>query len=286
MGAPMPQSNLQPAIVVAGASSGIGRELARLAARERSFMLLIGRSRTALEQVAAELGETGTPAAPLPLDLGDPHAGERIERELAERGLYCDILINSAGFGLFGPAAEIDRAEQLNLLDINARALTDLTLRFIPGMVARRRGGVLNVGSITGYVAGPNMAVYYASKTYVHSFSTALAAEVARHGVTVSCLCPSQVRTAFFERCNVGEAPIAKFMPRADADEIAAAGWRGFKAGKRVVIPRLVDHVIRAAGILLPTKLLLWLVGALQRPPRRSPSQRPSSNQGVADTGT
>jgi len=282
----MPQSNPQPAIVVTGASSGIGRELARLAAGERSFMLLIGRSRAALEQVAAELGETGTPAAPFPLDLSDPQAGERIERELAERGLYCDILINSAGFGLFGPAAEIDRAEQLNLLDVNARALTELTLRFVPGMIARRRGGVLNVGSITGYVVGPNMAVYYASKTYVQSFSTALAGEVASHGVTVTCLCPSQVRTAFFERCNIGQAPIAKYMPRADADEIAAAGWRGFKAGKPLVIPRLVDHLIRAAGTFLPTSLLLWLVGTLQRPPRPSPSQRPSRNQDATELGT
>jgi short-subunit dehydrogenase len=106
---------------------------------------------------------------------------------------------------VFGPAAHAGRGEQLGLLDVNIRALTDLTLRFLPGMIARGRGGVLNLGSITGYAAGPNMAAYYASKAYVNSFSAALAAEVAGSGVTVTCLAPGVVRTAFFERCSVGQ---------------------------------------------------------------------------------
>jgi uncharacterized protein len=257
---------MKPAIVVTGASSGIGRDLARIAAREGSFMVLVGRSQTALDDVAAELASGGAQALALGLDLADPGAGERIENELGARALFCDVLVNSAGFGLFGRAAELDRAEQLNLLDVNARALTDLTLRFLPGMVARGRGGVLNVGSITGYMPGPNMALYFASKAYVRSFSAALAAELAGSGVTVTCLAPGVVRTAFFERCAVGHTRMFKLAPRANAPATAAAGWRGFRAGKRVVIPRLVDRMIASLCVMLPDRALARLIVALQRP--------------------
>ena len=257
---------LQPAIVVTGASSGIGRDIARLAARDRCFLLLLGRSQQALDQLVAELAAAGSQAAALSIDLLDPVAPDRIESARSDRSLYCDVLVNSAGFGVFGPAAEAAAREQLNLVDVNIRALTELTLRFLPGMVARGRGGVLNVGSITGYVAGPNMAAYYASKAYVNSFSAALAAEVAGSGVTVTCLTPGVVRTAFFERCSVGQSRLMKLMPRSNSPEIAEVGWRGFKAGKRIVIPRLIDRISVAISVLLPQSLLTRFVGLLQRP--------------------
>ena len=257
---------LQPAIVVTGASSGIGRDIARLAARDRCFLLLLGRSQQALDQLVAELAAAGSQSAALSIDLVDPRALDRIESALSERSLYCDVLVNSAGFGVFGPAAEAAAREQLNLVDVNIRALTELTLRFLPGMVARGRGGVLNVGSITGYVAGPNMAAYYASKAYVNSFSAALAAEVAGSGVTVTCLTPGVVRTAFFERCSVGQSRLMKLMPRSNSPDIAEVGWRGFKAGKRIVIPRLIDRISVAISVLLPQSLLTRFVGLLQRP--------------------
>ena len=257
---------LQPAIVVTGASSGIGRDIARLAARDRCFLLLLGRSQPALDELVAELAVAGAQAAALSIDLLDPRALDRIESALSERSLYCDVLVNSAGFGVFGPAAEAAAREQLNLVDVNIRALTELTLRFLPGMVARGRGGFLNVGSITCYVAGPNMAAYYASKAYVNSFSAALAAEVAGSGVTVTCLTPGVVRTAFFERCSVGHSRLMKLMPRSNSPEIAEVGWRGFKAGKRIVIPRLIDRISVAISVLLPQSLLTRFVGLLQRP--------------------
>jgi len=262
-----PEGELKPAIVVSGASSGIGRELARLAAGEGAFVLLIGRSAAALSELAADLETAGAKTAALSVDLRDRHAGDEIESALSARGLYCDVLVNSAGYGLFGRAAEIGRAEQLDLLDVNARALTELTLRFLPGMVARRRGGILNVGSITGYVPGPNMAIYYAAKSYTRLFTLALAAETAGTGVTVSCLCPGQVRTAFFERCSVGRTRLSKLMPRSNAAATAAAGWRGFKAGRRLVIPRPMDRFISATAVLLPETLMLRVVAALQRAP-------------------
>ncbi|HEY7663701.1 MAG TPA: SDR family NAD(P)-dependent oxidoreductase [Xanthobacteraceae bacterium] len=256
----------RPAIVVTGASSGIGQAIARVAAREGSFLLLVGRSRPALDGLVAELAVGGAHAAALPLDLLAPGAIDAIDAALSARGLYCDILVNSAGFGLFGPAARVSRDEQLALLDLNIRAVTELTLRFLPGMLARGRGGVLNLGSLTGYATGPNMAVYYASKAYVNSFSAALAAEVAGSGVTVTCLAPGVVRTAFFDRCSVGQTRLMKLMPRANAADTAEAGWRAFKAGKRIVVPRWIDRFSVLVCRLLPASVIARFVAALQRP--------------------
>lgn len=260
------QQQAKPAIVITGASSGIGQALARLAAGEGSFLLLLGRSQQALDQLAAELAGAGTEVAARSIDLKAPDAAERIERELTVRGLYCDILINSAGFGVFGPAAATSRGEHLDLIDVNIRALTDLTMRFLPGMIARRRGGIINLGSITGYAAGPNMSTYYASKAFVNSFSAALAAETAGTGVTVTCLAPGVVRTAFFERCGVGQSRLMKLMPRSSAASTAEAGWRGFKAGKSMVIPRGINQFAVGICRVLPRSAITWFVGALQRP--------------------
>lgn len=259
----------KPAIVVTGASSGIGQALARAGAREGSFLLLLGRSQAALEQLAAELAQSGARSAAIAIDLLAPDAAARIQRELTERGLYCDVLVNSAGFGVFGPAGETAIDEHLDLVDVNIRALTELTLRFLPGMIARRRGGIINLGSITGYAAGPNMSTYYASKAYVNSFSAALAAETAGTGVTVTCLAPGVVRTPFFERCAVGQTRLMKLMPRSSPAHTADAGWRGFKAGKSLVIPRGINQFAVAVCRVLPRSLITRFVGALQRPRRK-----------------
>jgi short-subunit dehydrogenase len=256
---------LKPAIVVTGASSGIGREIARVAVRDGAFLLLVARSAESLAALVQELESQGGVAAALPLDLQRPDVPDRIEQALRERNLYCDVLVNSAGFGVFGQAAVAQSAEQLNLLDVNIRALTALTLRFLPGMIERRRGGVLNVGSITGYFPGPNMAAYYASKAFIRSFSAALAAEVAGSGVTVTCLAPGVVRTPFFERCGVGESRLMKLMPRSDAVATAQAGWQGFKAGKSLVVPRLINRMIVGIFRLVPDRWMARLVMRLQR---------------------
>jgi short-subunit dehydrogenase len=257
---------MKPAIVVTGASSGIGRGIARVAARDKSFMVLIGTSQSALEEITAELTTRGTQAEALRIDLSDPSAGQHIEEALAARDLYCDVLVNNAGFGVFGLAAAADRHTQGKLIDVNVRALTELTLRFLPGMVARGRGGILNVGSITAYTPGPYMAAYFASKAYVRSFTIALSAEVAGSGVTITCLNPGVVRTAFFERCSAGQTLLFKLIPRWNVESTAEAGWRGFRAGKREVIPRFVDRIIVMFCVLLPNSLLLRLIFNLQHP--------------------
>jgi uncharacterized protein len=253
---------MQPAIVVTGASSGIGRELARTAARDGGILLLTGRDQQALDALAAELNGSAQVHA-FAVDLADRNAALEIENKLAGIGAYCDVLVNSAGIGVFGSAAETSRNEHLKLIDVNIRALTEMTLRFLPGMAARRRGGVLNIASITGYAPGPNMSTYFASKAYVRSFTAALAAEMAGTGVTVTCFSPGVVRTAFFERCAAGRTYMVRLAPRANAPETAAAGWRGFRAGKRLVIPRLTNRLIVRGAIVLPRAIVIRIVAML-----------------------
>ena len=257
---------MKPAIVVTGAASGIGRELARVAAREGSVMVLVDQSLQLLDDLAVEFASSGISAHAICVDPACRDAGQRVENGLSELGVYCDVLVNSAGLALLGPAAQLDREEQLRLLDVNARALTDLMIRVLPGMVARRHGGVLNVGSISGYAPGQNMAAYFASKAYVRSFTAAVAAEVAGTGVTVTCLSPGIVRTDLFKRGNGGQTRVLKLMPRASALATANAGWRAFRAGKTLVVPGLTNRMILALRFFLPRTLTLRLLSILQRP--------------------
>jgi uncharacterized protein len=254
-----------PAIVVTGASSGIGREIARLAAEDRKPLILVGRSEVELQKLADELRTQGTVAHTLSLDLQHQDAISQIEALLSAHGLYCDVLVNSAGFGVFGGVLEGDGNLQAQLIDVNVRAVVALTLRFLPGMVERRRGGIINLGSITGYAPGPYMAAYCASKAFVRSWSAALSAEMAGTGVTVTCLTPGVVRTAFFNRQAFSSNRLLKILPRGDVGPAAKAAWAAFKAGKTIVVPRFIDRFIIWLCWILPDRFLIWLVSALQR---------------------
>lgn len=257
--------SLRPAIVVTGASSGIGREIARVAAGDGIFLLLVARTGEALEVLAHELAAEGADCAALPLDLGRPGAADAIDRALVGRALYCDVLVNSAGYGLYGAASEVDAGQQIDVLHVNARALTELTLRFLPGMLARGSGGIINVGSLTGYAPGPNMAVYYATKAYVHSFTTALALETKGRGVTVTSLTPGVVRTRFFDRCHFGHTRLSKLAPRMNAAEVARIAWKGFKQGKTHVVPGIANRLVLFLARLTPEAGLGHLMRLLQR---------------------
>ena len=255
---------MKPAVIVTGAGSGIGCEIARQAAREGSIVLLVDIQPRPLTDFAAELTMGGAHVHAFVVNLLDPDAGERIEGVLSEHGLFCDVLVNNAGSLLYGLATEIDRGAQIDLLDLNARVLTDLTLRFLPGMVSRGRGGVLNVASISSYAPGPMLAVYHATKAYVRLLSFALAVEVAGTGVTITCLNPGIVRTSFVKSIPK-QTYLRKLLPRTDPADIAKAGWRGFRAGKRVVMPRWSDHIIRAFLAVLPDRVTARLILALHR---------------------
>jgi short-subunit dehydrogenase len=250
--------------VVTGASAGIGRALARVIAREGGPVVLIGRSLEGLRAAADEVRQAGGEPFVLQLDLSSGKTSILVEDFLAAQNLVCDVLVNSAGYGLRGPAAAIPLEDQLGIVDLNIRALTDLTLRFVPGMVARRRGGVINLSSVAGSLPGPYMALYYASKAFVRSFSQALHQELARSGVTVTCLAPGPVSTRFLDQAGADTAGLFRVLPKLDADDVAEQAWRGFKSGKRLVVPGISAKLATLAASLLPSAAMLPLVGRLQ----------------------
>jgi short-subunit dehydrogenase len=256
---------MQPAIIITGASSGLGAEFAQLAVREGAKAVLIARSVPDLEAVAAKIDPQGVSSVVLGIDLAAPDAGETIARELAARGLYCDILINNAGFALFGDAIGLDRETQLGIIDVNLRAATDLMLRFLPSMVERGRGHVLNVGSVASFVPGPRMAVYFATKAYLLSLSQALMLEIRGSGVTVTCLCPGPLKTPFLARAGADKTALFKGLRKLHAAEVARAGWEAMMAGRALCVPGIGNKVAVTATRFLPRAAVLAIVGRLQR---------------------
>jgi len=255
---------LRPAAIVTGASAGIGRAIAVCAAREGNVLVLVARSADGLSSTADEVRRAGGEALVFDLDLSDRDAPERLSSFLAENGLMCDVLVNNAGYGLRGEVAALSEQEQIGIVDVNVRALVALTLHFLPGMVARRRGGVINLGSVAGFLPGPHMAMYYASKAFVRSFSEALHAEVSGKGVTVTLVAPGPVRTKFLEKAGARRAPLFRFLPKADANFVAECAWRAFRRGQRRVVPGLSAKSTVFFASVMPTWLMLRVVGLLQ----------------------
>lgn len=255
----------RPAVVVTGASRGIGRSIAKVAARDGATVVLVARSADGLAVGAAEVDAEGGKAVTLELDLAAADASARLDAFLRDNRLFCDVLVNSAGFGLRGAATLLPADEQLGLVDLNIRTLTDLTLRFLPGMAARGRGGVINLGSVAGFLPGPNMALYYASKSFVRSFSASLHQEMRGLGVTVTCVAPGPVATEFLERSGAGRATLFKLLPKLSADYVAGEAWRGFQSGRRLVLPGVSAKITATLASLLPTAFLLPVIARLQR---------------------
>lgn len=264
---------MKPAVIITGASTGIGAELARVFAQKGHTVGLIARAETALQAVADQIAAGGVERPiVLPYDLTRHEASALLSTQLAAKGLEPAILVNNAGFGLIGAAGALDRAEQLAMTDLNVRALTDLTLRFLPA-VTRHGGGVLNVASVAGFMPGPGMAVYYATKAYVLSFTEALAEETRGSGIKVSALCPGPVPTAFQARAGMGASAFPKMLAMSAA-EVAQIGYDGFMAGQRVIVPgfgnRFVTRLVRFA----PRGLVLSTLHRMQRQ-RKGAKSRP-----------
>jgi uncharacterized protein len=250
--------------LITGASSGIGLELAKLFAADKSNLILVARNRERLEQLAAELRlEHGVQVRILATDLADPQSPGSIFAALAAEGVTVDVLVNNAGLGAAGSVADLPLEKQLNMLRVNALALTHLTRLFLPGMVQRGHGGVLNVGSTAGFQPGPYMAVYYATKAYVLSFTEALAEEVIGTGVRVTCLAPGPTATGFAATANV-EKKLLFRLGTADARTVAAAGYRGLRRGKLLVVPGLTNKLLAASVRFAPRFVVRKIVKQLQ----------------------
>jgi hypothetical protein len=238
-----------------GASSGIGAALAREFARHGHALVLTARREPELERLADEIARAGALRPHVvPADITSPEGADALERVLNERGLDVSILVNNAGFGLLGEAAKLDLAQQLAMVDLNVRALTDLTLRFIPP-IARHKGGILNVASIAGFMPGPGMAVYHATKAYAVSFSDSLYGELSPQGVKVCALCPGPVPTGFLTRAGIPHDYFPRFLARS-AERVGREGYAGLMAGRRVVVPGSPNWVMTLLPRFLPRGLI------------------------------
>jgi short-subunit dehydrogenase len=255
---------MTPVTVITGASAGIGAELARVFAGHGHALALVARREQRLAALAAEIAAAGKPAPlVLAVDLAQPDAAARLGEALAARELAPQYIVNNAGFGLVGRAADLDVAEQLAMIDLNVRALTDLSLAFVESL-ARQRGGLLNVASVAGFFPGPGAAVYYAGKAYVLSLTEALHAELAPLGIRVTCLCPGPVATEFQARAGVANAP--EWPLAVSAERVAAEAYRGLMSGKRIVLPGWPNRLVASlVPRFVPRPILLAMLGRRQR---------------------
>jgi uncharacterized protein len=252
---------VRPVTLITGASSGIGAELARVFAAHGHELVITARREASLTALADEVAASGQPRPTIIVaDLAAPGAVAGIAAELAARDVEPQYVVNNAGFGLAGAAASLDRADQLAMVDLNVRTLTELSLAFVDSL-ARHRGGILNLASIAGFLPGPGMAVYYASKAYVLSFSEALAAELGRRGVRVTALCPGPVATGFQARAGLRAGGLGEGAPLAlPARRVAEIGYAGLVAGKRVVIAGAGNRLAVVLMRLTPHAVLLPLI--------------------------
>jgi len=264
-------TNPRPVTLITGASAGIGVALARVFSRHGHELALVARREDRLQELADAIAATGA-QRPIVItcDLSETGAARQIGDALASQGAEPQFVVNNAGFGLVGLATARDRGEQLQMIDLNVRALTELSIAFVDSL-ARHRGGLLNVGSMAGFLPGPGMAVYYATKAYVLSFTEALHSELAPRGIKVAVLCPGPVPTEFAARAGISDRSMAPGLLTKSADYVAEAGYRGLMEGRRTIVPGFINSLVTVFVRILPRRLLLKAVDSRQRRRRAAP---------------
>jgi short-subunit dehydrogenase len=248
-------------VLITGASAGIGLELARLFAADKSNLVLVARRHDRLTRLADELhARHGVTVQTIAADLAEPQAPQSIYEQLAASGVAVDVVVNNAGFGAVGSIAELPLQRQLDMIQVNITSLAHLTRLFLPAMLGRGRGGVLNVGSTAAFQPGPFLAVYYATKAFVLSFTEALAEELAGTAVHVTCLCPGPTATEFAAEAKLEDSLLFRF-PVMDSASVAKAAYRGFRRGKVIIVPGLLNRA-GTVGVRLAPR---WLVRKITR---------------------
>jgi len=253
--------------LVTGASAGIGVDLAECFASDGYDLVLAARTESALRQVADRLAATyQVTATPIVADLQSIGGGTRLAAEIAARGLSVDVVVNNAGYGVAGAFDQSDAAAQLGMIDLNDRALVELTHIYWPRMLANRRGGVLNVASTAAFQPGPLMAIYYASKAFVLSFSEALWEEASGTGVKVSCLCPGPTVSGFRARAGTGNTRLADTGAPMPTMDVARQGYEAWERNQRVIVTGTRNNIMATLVPFIPRTQLLKLVRRIQSP--------------------
>jgi short-subunit dehydrogenase len=251
----------RPIALVTGASAGIGKELARLLAKDHD-LILTARREAELRALAAELAPAICHV--YPVDLAESSAPQALFDTVSSAGLAVEVLVNNAGFGDMGPFADADLAKMMRMIQVNVAALTQLTGLFVPGMRARGRGRILNVGSVAGFQPGPLMAVYYATKAYVNSFTEALANELAGSGVTATCLAPGPTESEFAAAAGMQGTKHFTVGSVAEARSVAEAGVLAMKRGRRLAVTGFRNRALLFAERFLPRGLVIRAVRRMQ----------------------
>jgi short-subunit dehydrogenase len=255
----------QRTALITGASGGIGEELAGIFAARRFDLVLVARDAARLRAVGEALtGRYGVRYTALPADLSVNGAVAELVGELEHRGLVIDVLVNNAGFATYGQFKDLDLGDEMRMIQVNIAALAELTRRLLPGMVERRWGRILNVASTAAFMPGPLMAVYYASKAFVLSFSEAIGEELRGTGVTATALCPGPTRTGFQSRAGMEESKLVRGRTIMDAATVAREGYAGLMRGQAVVIPGLKNRLQILAPKFLPRRLIPGIVRSAQ----------------------
>ncbi len=255
----------RPVALVTGASAGIGKELAERLAKNGCDLILVARRTDELNALASRLTEAhGANVHVITADLGDAAAPRKLFNEVVAKGLNVEILINNAGFGALGEFATADLARMISMIRLNVAALTELAGLFLPAMVKNRRGKILNVASTAAFQPGPLMAVYYATKAYVLSFSEALHEELRDTGVTVTCLCPGPTKTEFGDVADMSGTSLFSGPNVMDVGPVADAAFHGLMAGKRLVVPGFRNRLLIFAVRFAPRSVILKLVKGFQ----------------------
>lgn len=255
---------MKRAALITGASTGIGKELARVHAAKGRSPVLVARSEEKLQALQKELQEAyGVDALSIPLDLSEPANVDVLYQRLQGEGIGIEFLINNAGIGELGRFEEMS-AERISMtIRLNIETLTLLTHRFAPDMLANGNGRMLNVASTAAFQPGPGMAVYYASKSYVLSFSRAMAHEWRKRGLSVTVLCPGPTESEFQERAGMQGVPLFESMKPHTSRAVAEKGYRGMEKGKRTVIPGLMNKMGASIAPLMPNGLVMRMVEKL-----------------------
>lgn len=248
-----------PIALITGASAGLGVDFARQLSAQGKRLVLVARRKDRLEALAAEIGD----ARAVEADLSKSDAVDRLLADLTTHGEHVDLLVNNAGFGLTGRFAELDGKRQRQMIDLNCGALTELAHAVLPGMIDRKSGAILNVASTAAFQPGPGMAVYFATKAFVLSFSEALHEEVKKHGVIVSALCPGPTATEFGEVAGFGPSNLLDKVA-ADSPSVVRAGLEGLDNGRAIIVPGLMNKATAQANRFFPRSWVRRIAGSLK----------------------
>ena len=261
---PTPSAVDAPLALVTGASSGIGEALARLLASEGYRVVLTARRGAELNRVAGEIARAnGPPTFVFEQDLGQAGGAAALVGALEDAGLQPDLVVNNAGFGLMGEAPDLDFAEQGEMMQLNVTALTELSLHYARVMGSRNAGGIMNISSVAGTLPGPNMAIYYATKAYILSFTEALAFEMKPKGVTVTAVLPGVTKTGFHTRAGMEDSHLMKTSKPMTAEAVARIAYDGFKRGRRVVVTGFFNKFAVLCTRFVPKSILLPVTAKL-----------------------